>query len=114
GDKLLVVVERLFVLKAIAAESADCGVGMRAGNHDVVAGDAEAFGDELAGLVADAAMQAEQVADDNRDLSRPIVEYQTAGVELVMDVLRRDRQKTADDPASQLGSDIAGRRPGFE
>ena len=68
--------------------------------------------DQLAGLVAHAAMDAQQVADDQGQLGLPVVQDQAPRVQFVVDVRGRKRHEAADDAAAQRRRDVAGRRAG--
>jgi len=68
--------------------------------------------DELAGLVAHAVMDAQQVDDHQRQLRLSVVEHQAPRMEFVMDVRGRKREKNADDRRTQCRRDVARGRTG--
>jgi hypothetical protein len=74
GDELLVVVERLLELKAILPHGARGRVRVRGRDQHVRRRDFESLLDQLAGLVADQAMDAKQIADHQGQPRLAVVE----------------------------------------
>jgi hypothetical protein len=98
----------------VGADGVDGGVGVSAGDEDVGGGDAGLDFDLFAGFQAEAAVEAEEVADDEGDLGGAIIEDETAGVEFIVDVGGGKGEEAADDFATEFGGDVAGGGTGEE
>ena len=73
-----------------------------------------AFGNDLTSLFANEVMDADQVANGEGEACFPVVEDETAGVELVVHVRRWRGAEAADDVHSEWRRDVAGGGAGFE
>ena len=116
GEEALVV--REFDVRGVGphlpVECVGGGVGVGAGDDDVTSGDGKLFLDERFGLDRDGAVHPEEVADDKGDLRRSIIEDETAGMELVVDVFGGEGGETADDGFAKGRGDHAGCGTGAE
>ena len=63
-------------------------------------------------VIADDAVNPQQVAHNEGDFRLPVIQHETPRVKLVVDVFRRKRHEPTDDVAPDLGRDDAGGRPG--
>ena len=97
GHKPLVVVERLLKREAARSERRGRGVGVRARDHYVFRRDGAGFRNESPRLHTHAAVQPNQIADDEREFRMAVVEHEAACLQLVVDVLRGKRCEAADD-----------------
>ncbi len=112
--KALVVVERLLRRKPTGAERAAGGVRVGAGDEHVGGRNAGGLLDEAAGLGAYRSVEAEQVADHEREARTPVVEDEAASVQLVVDVLRGKGGEAADDRRAKWRREVARGGPGAE
>ena len=114
GDEALVVIQVAVgeIAARMVAQRAGGGVRVRAGNHHVRGGDARGLLDELARLHAHAPVQAEQVAHDEGQARRAIIQHQAAGKELVMHMRGGKREEATDDVGAEGRREVAGRRAG--
>jgi len=80
-----------------------------------VSGGDAGFGlDELAGFEGEAAVDAEEVADDEGEFGGAVVEDEAAGVEFVVDVGGGEGEEATDDGAAEFGGDVGGGGAGEE
>ena len=106
-DKALVFIEVGFCGEAIGAEGAGCGVGVCGRYQEVGLGHARLFFREAPRLGAQGLGQPEDVADDQPDARAAVVEHETAGPELVVDLFRWEWVKTTDDIFAEGGRYVA-------
>ena len=115
GHEPLVVFERRpRLLVAVRAQGAAGAVRVRRRHHHVRARDFRALLHQPRRLVIHRAVGAEQVAHHPREPRLAVVEHQAARVQIVMNVLRREGRKPADDVSADVRCDVARRRPGLE
>ena len=77
-------------------------------------GDAGFGLNELAGFEGEAAVDAEEVADDEGELGGAVIEDEAAGVEFVVDVGGGEGEEATDDGAAEFGGDVGGGGAGAE
>ena len=116
GDEALVVGQLHvgFVAAWVGAVGVRAGVRVRGGNEDVGRRDAGGFLDQAPGFQREAAVQTEQVADDERELCFAIIEDKAARMKFVVHMSGGEGEEASHDTLAQRWRDVAGGGTGQE